>query len=235
MRPTRPTILTITLLLTGAGCASMRRTEGPPPPPKAWPGKALSWKFDTDPVAELPPGWLITETNPTTAPAVWHVATDPTAPSPNNVLALVESTNTDGTFNLAVYQNMRFRNLNLTVAVKANNGTEDQGGGPVWRYVDENNYYVCRFNPLEKNFRLYKVVNGQRTQLQSADVEAARGQWCRVRVTMVGSRIACYLNEKRWLEADDDTFAEPGLVGLWTKADAVTAFDDLAINELSPH
>ncbi|NJM55413.1 MAG: DUF1080 domain-containing protein [Verrucomicrobiae bacterium] len=95
----------------------------------------------------------------------------------------------------------------------------------VWRYQDENNYYVARLNPLEENFRLYKVVNGVRKQLATADSDAADGQWHTMRVVHRGDSIQCHLNGKLLLEAKDADITKPGKVGFWTKADAVTAFD----------
>src|SRR5262249_10493733 len=117
----------------------------------------------------------------------------------------------------------------LSVKMRANTGKEDQGGGLIWRVKDENNYYICRNNPLESNFRVYKVVNGKRTQFDSADVKTEAGQWHTMRAVMGGDRIACYLDGKKLLEAKDDTFKDAGMIGFWTKADAASSFDDLAV------
>jgi hypothetical protein len=188
--------------------------------------------FDNEQPGLVPRSWSIRETNPTESLATWQVVGDETAPSPPNVLALTHSENYDGTFNLAIAENATFRDLDLTVRVKAVKGEEDQGGGPIWRCKDENNYYICRFNPLESNYRIYKVVEGRRRTLDSAIVELQAGRWYAVGVTMVGDQITCYLNGRRLLEAEDDTFAGSGMVGLWTKADAVTSFDDLVVTSL---
>ena len=114
----------------------------------------------------------------------------------------------------------------IRVSFKAVKGKIDQGGGPVWRYQDENNYYIARMNPLEDNFRVYKVVKGKRTQLGTSDAKAPAGKWHAIRVVQKGNRIQCYLNGKRHLDVKDDTFTNRGKVGLWTKADAVTSFDN---------
>ena len=150
----------------------------------------------------------------------------------DRVMALTETSNYDGTFNLAIAQNVRFKDLDLTVRVKAVKGEEDQGGGPIWRCRDENNYYICRFNPLEGNYRVYKVVEGRRKQLDSVRIETQADRWYTVRVTMAGDRITCFLDGKKLLEAQDDTLTEPGMVGLWTKADAVASFDGLTVRPL---
>src|ERR1019366_4600229 len=96
----------------------------------------------------------------------------------------------------------RFGDLDLSVAFKAIAGKKDQGGGPVWRYQDAKNYYVVRMNPLEDNFRLYKVVDGKRIQLATSkdDVVAAPDKWHTIRVVHVGDRIECYFNGKKLLE-----------------------------------
>lgn len=185
--------------------------------------------FDSDPAGRPPAGWSLRETNPSEALAVWRVEPDESAPSPPNVLALAETRNYGSTFNLAIAEGTSYADLDLSVHVKPVSGSEDQGGGPIWRCRDENNYYVARFNPLESNFRVYKVEKGRRRQLESARVDTQPGVWYTLRVTMVGERISCYLDGEKLLETTDGTFREPGMIGLWTKADAATSFDDLRV------
>jgi hypothetical protein len=109
-------------------------------------------------------------------------------------------------------------------------GGVDQGGGLVWRYVDASNYYIARFNPLEDNFRLYKVVDGKRIQLATKEgLRAPAGEWHALAIRMKGDDITCSLNGKRELDAKDGTFAKAGKVGLWTKADAQTYFDKVEV------
>lgn len=119
-------------------------------------------------------------------------------------------------------------------AVKANMGKMDEGDGIVWRCVDADNYYIARFNPLEDNYRLYKVVGGKRLQLATKEgLKAQAGVWHTLSIRMNGDQIQCHLNGKKQLEARDETFAKAGRVGLWTKADAQTSFDDSQAKELS--
>ena len=191
--------------------------------------KAKRWNFDAQSPAKPPAGWRIRQTNPTKAMATWQVVADPTAPSKPNVLALTETHNYDSTFNLAIADGTSYKDVDLSVRVKPVSGSEDQGGGPIWRCRDENNYYISRFNPLESNFRVYFVKNGRRKQLKSARVDTHPGTWYTLRVTMVGDHIVCYLDGRKLLEATDDTFKDAGMVGLWTKSDAVTRFDDLRV------
>jgi len=196
--------------------------------------KEQAWNFDTDALGTAPAGWSIRQTNPSKAMATWQVAVDPTAPSGSHVMALTETQNYDSTFNMAVADGTSFQDLDLSVRIKPMSGSEDQGGGPVWRCRDENNYYVTRLNPLESNFRVYYVKNGRRKQLQSARIQTEPGTWYTVRVTMIGDRISAYLDGHKLLEVTDDTFQDAGMVGLWTKADAATRFDDLRVRVAHP-
>jgi hypothetical protein len=188
--------------------------------------------FDRDSVGRIPARWAIAQTNPGKTLAAWEVIADPTAPSKPNVLALTKTENVRHTYNLAIADRTLFKDLDLSVSLKGVSGKEDQGGGPIWRCIDENNYYICRINPLETNFRVYKVVNAKRTQLQSAEVITKSGQWYTLRVLMVGNHIECYLDGEKMLDVTDDTFTGAGKVGLWTKADAATCFDDLTVREI---
>jgi hypothetical protein len=137
-------------------------------------------------------------------------------------------------FNLCVQQDGDYKDVELRVAFKAIKGDKDQGGGFVWRYQDANNYYVARMNPLEDNYRLYHVVAGKRTQLETKEeLKVPTGTWHTLLVKMVGDRIECYLDDKKQLEAKDATITKAGKVGLWTKADAQTHFDGFQVRDLS--
>lgn len=220
--------LPATVLLIIGGCSTP-----PPAPDQDLPGAAMRWTFDEDAAGELPAGWLIDETNPTEALAEWSIAADSSAPSPPNVMALTGSRNYDGTYNLAIAESTSYRDLDLTVMVSAVAGVEDQGGGPIWRCLDKDNYYICRFNPLEGNYRVYYVKDGRRRQLDSTRIELEADRWYELRVVMIGPNITCYLDGKTMLKVMDGTFSEAGKIGLWTKADAVTSFDDLTVRPLA--
>lgn len=153
----------------------------------------------------------------------WKVARD----GENRVMAQ-EARNPDDTFNVALLSGKPFRDLDMSVRLKAVAGELDRGGGLVWRARDRDNYYIARYNPLEDNFRVYKVVDGKRTQFASASVPGDT-KWHILRVTASGRRMACYLDGRKYLEVDDGTFPDAGRIGLWTKADARSSFDDLTI------
>jgi hypothetical protein len=183
---------------------------------------AQSWNFDKDAAGKIAAGW-------SNASGTWQVAADPTAPSQPNVLAQVSKDHTGSYFNVAIAKEPSLADVTLGARSRGIAGKEDQGGGLVWRYRDLKNYYVARQNNLEDNYRVYKVVNGSRIQLGSADVKAATGTWHALKVTMAGVRIQCFFDGKKYLDVKDGTFKDAGKVGLWTKADAQTHFDDFSI------
>jgi hypothetical protein len=131
-------------------------------------------------------------------------------------------------FNLCFVECPPFEDGAIDVRFKPVAGVVDQGGGLVWRARDGANYYVGRWNPLEANLRVYKVVAGERVQLGSADVEPTPG-WHHLRVEVDGPRMRLLLDGKERLAIEDDTFGDAGHVGLWTKSDAQTVFADLLV------
>jgi hypothetical protein len=181
----------------------------------------MSWNFDTDKVGEIAKGF-------TSEVGKWEVLADDTAPSKPSVLAQMAKSSR-ATFNLTLATETNYKDVDITVKMKAIAGATDQGGGIVWRVRDAKNYYVARYNPLEDNYRLYHVVNGQRSELKSANIPHTLG-WQTLRVTMTDDHIECYYDGKKYLDAKDSTFKEPGKIGLWTKADAQTHFDDLTVS-----
>jgi 3-keto-disaccharide hydrolase len=178
---------------------------------------------------KLPAGWTAAKTG-TGEGSVWKVTAQETAPGKTGHALTQSAASPAKMFNLCLLEKSAFSDGELSVQVKANEGSTDQGGGLLWRAVDANNYYVCRYNPLEQNYRLYKIVDGVRTQLATKDkLEVPDGKWFTVAVRHTGNKIECLLNGTLHLEVKDDTFAKPGKVGLWTKADAITSFDLLLI------
>ncbi len=197
-------------------------------------GDAKPFRADFEDAAAggLPKGWTAALTGEGKTP-VWKVIEDRTAPKGSKVLAQT-SVSPNLAYNLCVADGTSFKDVEITVSYKAIKGKKDQGGGVVWRYADPKNYYVARFNPLEDNLRLYKVVAGKRIQLGTKEsLSAPAGEWHRITVRMQGDSITCSLDGKKHLEAKDDSFTKAGKVGLWTKADAETAFDDLVAAEIA--
>lgn len=196
----------------------------------AEPQNALRSDFEDATVGKLPKGWSAAKTGDGEG-SVWKVVENSTAPKGPKVLA--QTFESPGPlFNLCVADDTAFSDGQLVVSLQAVKGKIDQGGGLVWRYVDADNYYIARFNPLEGNYRLYKVVAGKRTQLATKEgLKSDSNLWHKMTVTVTKDQIECSLDGNKWLEAKDDTFTKPGKVGFWTKADAQTNFDDLQISE----
>ncbi len=193
-------------------------------------GKPLG--FDQGDLGKLPAGWQAARTGQGEG-SVWKVLADATAPSKSGHVLAQTAAGPKALFNLCLLRGNGHKDVEVTVAFKAVQGRIDQGGGILWRCQDANNYYIARYNPLENNFRLYKVVAGKRLQLQTREnLHLAAGTWHKLTIRMVGSRIECYLDGKKYLEAEDNTFLQPGQVGLWTKADAETYFDQLLVIDL---
>jgi hypothetical protein len=176
------------------------------------------WDFESDPPGTIARGFR-------NEAGRWEVVRD----GDNHVLAQ-KASNDDATFNVALVGATSYKDLDLSVRLKAVAGEVDRGGGLVWRARDAKNYYIARYNPLEDNLRVYKVEGGKRTQFQSARVPGDEA-WHTLRVTMAGPRITCQLDGKTLLEAEDTTFPEAGMIGLWSKADARSYFDDLTVAE----
>lgn len=175
-------------------------------------------------------GWRAASTGGSGPDATWVARADDTAVSPPNVMALTAVNHAaEDRFNVWWSDRSRLRDGRLAVAVRADAGEIDQGGGPMWRVQDANNYYVCRVNPLESNFRVYVVKDGVRRQLATALTTVAVGTWHRIEVEHVGDRITCWFDGQKLLEAIDGAIGDEGGVGLWTKADARTSFDDLVV------
>ena len=138
-------------------------------------------------------------------------------------------TATDDSFPLILREKEQFGTLDISVRFKPLSGRIDASGGVVFRALDEANYYIVRANALEDNFRLYTFTEGSRSQIASATVtKPALGKWHTIRVIVQGDHIQAYLDSILYIDHHDSSFVK-GYVGLWTKADSVTAFDDLKV------
>ena len=219
MRAFIATLLSVSLLAP-AGLLSAEKGDRP---------GEIEWSFNEDRIGGLPKGFKVDETSGTGTRATWKIVADGSAPSKSQIVALTESKNSGQTYNLLIAEKTQFKDLEVEVMVKALGGKEDQGGGPIWRAKDENNYYISRWNPLEDNFRVYFVKDGRRKQIGTATVAADPTAWHKIRIEHRGNRIVAEFDGKKFIELKDDTFQEAGMVGLWTKADATTGFDDFEV------
>jgi hypothetical protein len=175
--------------------------------------------FDSSATGALPDGWKSGVTG-SGAPR-WSVEADATAPSAPNVLRQSGR----GTFPWCV-KDASLGDGFVEVKMKPVSGREDQAGGVVWRWKDGDNYYVARANALENNVSLYHTTNGKRNTIKYVDAPAAAGKWHTLRVDFSGTRIRVSFDGVTRIELDDTHIAGSGAVGVWTKADSVTLFDD---------
>src|SRR5918999_1547138 len=188
----------------------------------------LKWGFEDNSVDQPPAGFTFGRTGSGRL-GRWLVKSEKNAPSGVNVLAQTDDDATSYRFPVAVADSVSPRNFRLSVRCKTLSGKVDQACGLVFRYRDENNYYVVRSNALENNIRLYYVKDGKRQQFAGWDGPVLGGSWHTLAVEVRDERFQVYWNNKMVIEARDRTFTESGKVGLWTKADSVTYFDDLTV------
>jgi len=194
--------------------------------------KTRTVTFSKESLNKVPAGWKADHTGKK-GKGSWKVEADDKAPSKKGYVLSQTGTSPRPVFNLCILDKSSQADVEVSVMFRANKGEDDQGGGIVWRYADANNYYVARMNPLEDNFRVYKVVAGKRAkEFQSAKVKVKPGTWHTLKIRMVGDHIQCWLDAKKHLDVKDSTFTKAGKVGLWTKADARTSFDQLVITDL---
>jgi hypothetical protein len=212
----------ISVTVATNGCHNARMTAQQP----------LVCSFDGDAVGSLPPGWSQHHLGEGTTR--WAVVESDSG----RALAQLATPNPNKHFNIAVLDSTMVADVTLSVRFKAVSGAEDQGGGFVWRYQDERNHYIVRANPLENNVVLYKMENGVRTDLPlegagrtyGVKVDPLGQEWHALGLHATGDRFAVLLDGRELFQVRDSTFTEPGRVGLWTKADAVTEFDDFSVH-----
>ena len=175
------------------------------------------WNFDADPAGGVPTGAQIFS-------GKWAVRAESDAPSPPN--ALCQTGQAD--FPAIGLDLGRYVDLTLTAKFKPISGTQDQAGGLIFRVQDKDNYYIVRGNALEDNVIFFTYVGGQRSQLKGAGAKVATGIWHELRVDVRGSTFVAFLDGARVVDVNDDRYKFGG-IGLWTKSDSVTCFDEVEL------
>ena len=186
-----------------------------------------TYNFDNEKVGSLPT-YLQAGLTGQGIRSEWSVKQDSTAPSAPNVLAQTADEAVDYHFPYVVLAGQDFSDLNASVSFKAVSGRIDQAAGIIFRFVDSGDYYVLRANALEGNAILFKYINAVRSSIASATVPVSTGQWHMLRVVATGNSLLGYVDGKLVISVRDSTYNQ-GKVGLWTKADSVTFFDDLVV------
>src|SRR5436190_14772181 len=192
--------------------------------------------FDHATPGGLPPGWSCLSNQGGTSR--WEIVKDHTAPTPPYVFAPISNDPDNSRFPVAILDNPVFQNGEISVRMKPVAGKEDKAGGLIWRFRDPNDYYVVRANALENNVALYRVQNGHWQALRpkgafsngsSVRHHVPANSWSILKVTFKGPVFSVYFNHRRIFQVEDKSYQGPGKVGLWTKADAVTYFDDFRV------
>jgi len=183
---------------------------------------AANVNFDDSKTGTPPPGWTATQTGK--GEGKWAVVADDTAPSKPNVL----KQSGEAAYPVCIKNDTSIQDGFVEVKFKAISGKEDQAGGVIWRCQDADNYYVARANALEDNVTIFFLINATRTEKKRTEMKVSSNQWHTLRVDFQGNRFTVTLDGKKALEWQDDTFKDAGKVGVWTKADSVTLFDDFS-------
>jgi hypothetical protein len=178
--------------------------------------------FDDATPGAPPIGWTATKTG--SGAAKWTVEKDDTAPSKPNVL----KQSGEATYPVCIKDDTSLKDGFVEVKFKPVAGKEDQAGGVIWRCKDADNYYIARANALEDNVTIYHTIKGKRGSFKNTNTKVASGVWHTLRVDFAGNKFTVTFDGKRVIDASDDSFADAGKVGVWTKADSMTLFDDFS-------
>src|SRR5262245_26581318 len=192
---------------------------------------ALVWNFDREQPGTLPSEFTIGTLFDERPAGDWQVLATDRAKSPPYVLAQLMAKGAEHAYKVVLSKGVSASDLNLEVSFLPIQGNADMGGGLIWRATDDRNYYLARANPLEQNIRVYRVVKGIRHLLQNFDQTINVKQWHTLRVTHQDCHVNVFYDEKQVFDLCDKTFHH-GMIGLWTKSDAVTYFDDLRLQHL---
>jgi hypothetical protein len=204
-------------VLVATGCGGTPAVKFQPGDQNVKPGETQEWSFDGDPVGGLPPGAEVFS-------GAWAVREESDAPSPKNVLCQTATAD----FPALCLSDKVYTDLTVSARFKPVSGRTDQAAGILFRIQDRDNYYILRANALEDNVNFYKYAGGRRSSIKEASVKVPSGRWHELRVEVAGNRFRGFLNGQEVVEASDDSY-KAGKVGLWTKADSTTCFDDVRV------
>lgn len=227
-------------LLIAAALLGCKESAAPPAaedmtPGRPMPADARTIDFEADAPGSTPSGFYGVVNDG--RPGVWQVQQVKGAPSGTHAVVQMNADRTNSRFPVLIYAGLRAADVDVSVRFQALSGRVDQAAGLVWRYRDPDNYYVVRANALEDNIVLYKMQNGERSDLPVKSLSGGYGVKADVpdtgygtlRVTARGPLFEVYFGDRKLFEVEDHTFTAAGQVGLWTKADSVIRFDDLKI------
>jgi hypothetical protein len=186
------------------------------------------WTFDDDPMESLPPEFQVGTLFDGRPAGDWKILQTEMGKNRTHVFGQLMGKGAEHAYKVVLIQGTTATNLDVRVSFLPISGKADMGGGLIWRATDDRNYYLTRANPLEQNIRVYRVVNGIRHLLQNFDQTIDVRHWHTLRVVNRGCQIEVFYDEQRVFDLCDKTFTQ-GQIGLWTKSDAITYFDDLRL------
>jgi hypothetical protein len=225
-------------LTTFAACGGSVEPTSDGVAPSA-PASADVRDFENDGAAAVPAGFRAGLTGGGAA-VDWQVLEVSDAPSGGKVVAQLSADTTNRRYPLLVLDDFEARDVDLEVKFRTISGEVDASAGLVFRYRDDDNYYVVRANSLEDNVVAYKTENGKRSSIgvkgreaaYGVEIDVPHGEWNSLRLIARGTLFEVFLNGRKLFEVENETFQGAGKIGLWTKADAVTQFDDLRMAQL---
>jgi len=192
---------------------------------------APAWSFDREQPGTLPSEFSVGTLFDGRAAGEWQVLATERAKSPPHVLAQLMAKGAEHAYKITLIKGIVASDLNLQVSFLPIQGQADMGGGLIWRAADDRNYYLARANPLEQNIRVYRVEKGIRHLLENFNQTIDVRQWHTLQVTHQGCHVNIFFDGRQVLDLCEKTF-QTGMIGLWTKSDAVTYFDDLQFQQL---
>jgi hypothetical protein len=180
-------------------------------------GESMEWTFDMGPNGGIPPGAEVFS-------GEWVIRPEPNAPTSPNVLCQLAT----APFPALCLGDRVYADVEVLTHFKLLSGREDQAAGIIFRVQNRDNYYILRANALENNVMCFLYASGKRSILQRSPATVPTGQWQELKVEVVGNRFRGFLDGKPVIEVADDSY-KAGKVGLWTKADSVTCFDNVRV------
>jgi 3-keto-disaccharide hydrolase len=207
-------LLTLVPLL---GCGGKPQVKYQPGDRNVQPGEKTEWNFDNAAVGTLPAGLEVFSGN-------WTVRAEDDAPSKPNVLCQTATAE----FPTVCLSDKIYTDVVVTTRFKPISGKDDQAAGIIFRVQDKDNYYILRANALEDNVIFFRYASGSRSSLKEAAIKVPVNQWSELRVEVQDNYFRGFLNDQLVIEVSDDAYAA-GKIGLWTKADSVTRFDNVIV------
>jgi hypothetical protein len=223
--------ISISLIVGGCGEPPKPRVASDNTPQLPLATGPFAAAFDTDAVEQPPAGFTVHTIGPG-RPSQWLVKKAPDAPSGGQVLMQCDNDDTNHRYPCVLSTAGRYADVRVEVKGKGISGDRDRSFGVIARAIDEKNYYLARCNTVNENVRLYHFIDGNRTELAEWEGPAAPGVWHSLALEVKGDKLTVFFNGKKVIEHQDGVFPGAGRVGLWTKAEAISQFDDFAATPL---